>query len=206
MFFNEKTKDNDIKVIVDHIKYWHPSANNPVDPDEVMAYLTKLKRMFYLGLVTFDSWRNDKSKEMLTKMGIPHKMTNFGSRYKMTIYSELALLLQTGRIEIPPHMLLRGEMINLQKKQRPNGFSVFPKKDGEPSTDDVVDALAGACYSSQSASASHLPMSKTIELPSSPSSSARQWNSMSGPIGYGTGAQVSARLEKKMSWPNSKRF
>jgi len=82
---------------------------------------------------------------------------------------------------------------------------VFPKKEGETSTDDIVDSIAGACYNAISFAIKRLPNGQLVNTGSSPSSNNMQWNSMSGPMGFGTGQQVSNRLERINSWPNSKR-
>ena len=207
LYFDQDKKENNYRIIVDHIKYWHPTPGNPIRTEVITDYLKELKKKFYIGMVTFDLWNSLDSKTMLRKNGIPHKLTHFSGSYKMIIYTELYNLLLDGRIKIPRHDLLKGEMTNLQKKRTSqNRFSVFCKKDAEYNTDDVIDALAGACYTALSLTTKKLPGSRLIDTGAMSSSNQMQWNCMSGPIGYGTGKQVSDNLENRSSWINRQRI
>lgn len=206
LYFDKDKNKNDYRIIVDHIKYWHPSPNKPIDNEEVSRYIEQLRRKFYLGLVTYDFWNSKQSMQMLKRLGVPSKMTHYTKRYKMIIYDELYNLVVKNKILIPRHNLLMNEMFNLQRRwTAPTGYSVHPKKEGDVITDDVCDAVAGAVYNAIASMTQHLPKAKVIEAPQSPSSGARQWNSMSGPMGYGTGQSVSQNLENHNSWPNYKR-
>ena len=206
MFFNKKTSRNDFNLIVDHIKHWHPSPDRPINTEIIDDYVLGLRKKFYFGVITYDIWNSIASINKLRKVGIPAKCTHYNKKYKMTIYDELYGLVVSGRIRIPPYVLLRDEMFNLQRKfLPPSGYSVFPKKEGEVSTDDIVDALAGACYNAISFSVKKLPNGQVIDMGSMNNVNNRMWNSMSGPMGYGTGQQVSQKLERLNSWPNSQR-
>ena len=79
----------------------------------------------------------------------------------------------------------------------PAGYKVYPKRDGDVYTDDILDALAGACYSAMQVSSVKLPYGKLINTGVTPTSNSRMWQSMSGPMGFGTGGQVANRLEKR---------
>jgi len=206
MFFNKKTSRNDFNIIVDHIKHWHPTPDRPINTEIIDDYIISLRKKFYFGVITYDIWNSTASINKLRKFGIPAKCTHYSKKYKMTIYDELYNLVISGRVRIPPYILLRDEMFNLQRKfMPPSGYSVFPKKEGEVSTDDVCDALAGASYNAISFAVKKLPNGQVIDMGLTSSSNNRMWNSMSGPLGYGTGAQVSQRLERLHSWPDSKR-
>jgi len=67
------------------------------------------------------------------------------------------------------------------------------------------DALAGACYNVINMTANSFPRGKLVNIGVSPMSNSRMWRSMSGQLGYGTGQQVSAALERIRSWPDSQR-
>ena len=119
----------------------------------------------------------------------------------MIIYDELYNLIISGRLKIPPYSLLRDELINLQRKfTPPSGFSVMPKREGDVLTDDIADSLAGACYNAISFTTTRLPYSHTVELGNISGSNQRLWQSMSGPLGYGTGQQVQSRLEQRSQY------
>jgi DNA-directed RNA polymerase subunit K/omega len=67
----------DYKIIVDHIKYWHPLPDKPINPEIVDDYLLDLKRRFYFGLVTYDQYNSLESIRKMQKAGLPAKCTRF---------------------------------------------------------------------------------------------------------------------------------
>jgi hypothetical protein len=197
-FLNTESHKTDFNVIVDHIKFWSPEPDRPIDVEEVDEYVIGLKRRFYLGMVTYDAWNSQSSIMKMRKHGIPAKMTHFTRRYQMIIYDELEKLINSGRLHIPHHVLLKNEMFGLLKKYTPDGYKIYPKREsGFAGTDDILDAMAGACYSVTSIIKDKLPGGRTVNTGSSPESNSRLWQSMSGPLGYGTGQQVADALEKR---------
>lgn len=208
-FFNQETNKADYNIVVDHIKYWQP-IGGPINPDEVIQYIVGLKRRFHIGMVTYDQWASVESILKLRKAGIPNKLTQFNSKYKINIYRELENLVNSHKLFIPyeeKSSLLYQEMIELQRKFTPNGFKVQYKKDGDGvKSDDVVDCLAGAAFIAVNAQANKLPFARLVEC-GNPTSNQQMWNGMQGPIGYGTGEQVSKSLEKRSrAYSNLMRF
>jgi hypothetical protein len=199
MFYNEAAKQNDFKIKVDHIKFWHPTAGQPIKVEEVDDYVINLKKRFYFGMVTYDQWDSARSILKMRSKGIPSKLTRFTNKYKMSIYSELYNLVISNRIIIPPHSFLKSEMTNLQRKfLHPSGWKVYPKREGEINTDDLVDALAGATYNAIKSSVQHLPTGRLVTVGNSTNNIT--WKSMSGPIGTGNGQQVAKALEMRQAW------
>jgi hypothetical protein len=199
--YNKETKQIDFRVVVDHLKYWQPLPNKPINVDMVDEYLIKMKSFFFFGLVTYDQWNSASSIQKVRKHGLPAKCTRFNNRFKMAIYDELYNLVVGGKIVIPYNDLLMNEMINLQRKMTPTGWRVGPKKAGGTQTDDCVDALAGACYHAVQATFNRLPTGQIVATTNG-TAGRRMWNSMQGPIGYGTGREVSSNLERLKSWPS----
>ena len=195
-------------IVIDHIKYWHPTPEKPVQIAEVDEYVSKLKQRFYIGLVTYDQWNNQESILKLRKAGLPNKMTRFVRQFKMKIYDELYKLVLEGRLKIPPHPLLKAEMLELQRKYADGGgYKVFPRKEGDGArSDDVVDCVAGACFAALDAQAHTLPKGQLIDMHNSGIDNSVVWRSMQGtPIGFGNGASVAKQLERHNSWPYYKR-
>ena len=206
-FMNQETKKTDFMVIVDHIRYWSPSAGKPISINEVDDYVVGLKRRFHIGILTYDQWNSQQSILKLRKAGIPNKETRFTFAYKNQIYRELENLINAGKLKIPFSNLLRNEMLQLQRKFKPNGFKVFPKTEGDGvKSDDLVDALAGACYMVIKKQTDMLPTSQLVDTGITPQSNQIAWRNMQGGYyGFGTGQQVAHQLEKRNSWPNYKR-
>jgi len=201
LFLNRDTKKTDFRVIVDHIKYWQPMPDQPIKVSEIDEYMIQMKHRFHFGLVTYDHWNSQSSILKLRKHGIAAKETRFTKNYKTQIYDELYNLIVSDRIWIPPHKLLKNEMIHLQRRFTEIGYKVFAPSAGEVHTDDLCDALAGAAYTAVSSHMHKLPASRLVNTGISPQSNERLWQSMSGPIGYGTGQNVSNELEKRDSMP-----
>lgn len=197
-FFDKVNKVADFKIIVDHIKFWHPTPGSPIRIDEVDDYVIGLKKRFYLGMVTYDVWNSIQSIEKLKKHGIPAKCTHYSPSYKQNIYNQLEVIINAGKLYIPRHKLLKDEMLHLQRKYTVKGFRVQPPKEGDVRTDDLIDALAGAVYSSMNVIAHRLPGGKLVSMTQSPGSNNTVWRSMQGvPYGTGSGAQVAKAMETR---------
>ncbi len=196
-YLNRETQKADFKVIVDHIKYWQP-IGGAINPNAVMQYVINLKRRFHIGLITYDAFTSQESILKMRKAGIPNKETKFLPAYKYTIYKELENLVNTGRILIPYENLLYQEMIELQRKFTPTGFKILPKSDGDGAkSDDIVDCIAGACYTAVERQMSKLPSAKLASL-GNPGGNQIVWRNMQGGVyGVGSGGQVAKSLEQR---------
>lgn len=198
-FFNQETNQADYKIIVDHIKYWQP-IRGPINPEEVIQYIIGLKKRFHIGMISYDQWASAESIIALRKAGIPNKITQFTSKYKANIYRELENLVNAGKVCIPyeeKSVLLYNEMIELQRKFTPTGFKIQFKKDGDGvKSDDIVDCLAGAAFVAVDSQAHKLPQSRLVDL-GNPVSNSRTWQGMQGPLGTGTGQQVTNAFESR---------
>jgi intein/homing endonuclease len=197
-YLNKETSKSDFRIVVDQIKYWKPEPGKPVRIEEVDDYVMNLRRKFHLGMVTYDIWNSIQSIEKLKKAGVPAKCTHFSAQYKMAIYTQLEVLMNSDKIWIPRHKLMMDEMLHLQRKITIKGFRVSAPKDGDVRTDDCADALAGACYVSMNAVAHKLPGARLVNMGVVPSSNAVNWRSMSGEsYGTGTGGQVARQMETR---------
>lgn len=194
-FLNSETGKLDFWIVLDHAKVWIPKKNKPVNIEEVDSYIIDLYKKFRIGLVTYDQMFSHHSIEKLTKYGIPAKKYTYNQRNKMTIYNEFLQLAARGKVKLPYLKLLKDEMIHLQKKSLGNGFKVGAKRDGDITTDDLIDALCGATFHCNHSEIERLPKTQLAYLPSG-SINNRVWNTMSGTLGYGTGQQVADFLAK----------
>ena len=204
-YINVQTNKSEYIIVVDHIKYWTPTSS-PINPNEVISYVINLKRRFHIGLLTYDQFASRESILKLRKKGIPNKETRFTQKYKNLIYREVEDLINNGRLKIPYDNLLRNEMIELQRKFTSTGFKVFPKKEGDGvKSDDVIDCVAGACYSAIESHVNKLPFAKRVYTGTEGVGSNMFWRNMQGGGYHGTGQQVTRFLERKNSWPSYRR-
>jgi len=190
-FIKKDTGKMDFRVVVDHIKFWQPSKDKPIVNEEIESYIAKLSRRFYLSQVSFDQWNSAASIKGLQAKGIPAKLTRFTKRYKIIIYDYLYDLASSGKLYIPYHEPMKNEMLYLQRKYMPTGYRVFAKRDGTVRTDDLVDALAGACFSTFKQDESRLPQGRLARLSVTMGADQTMWRSMQGiPYGVGSGQRV----------------
>jgi hypothetical protein len=196
-YLDMNTQKAEYRIVIDHIKHWEPSAGSPISIKEVDEYVVKLKKRFRIVLLTYDQWNSQESVAKLKKASIPNKLTRFNMAYKMLIYREVENLINMGRIQIPHYDLLRSEMLHLQRKFTPNGFKVFPKPDGDGAkTDDIIDCVAGVCYTAIQQAVNQLPRAKVIDTGGQYNNMV--WRSMQGvPYGVGSGKQVAAQMERR---------
>lgn len=206
-YMNPETKKADFIVIVDHVKYWHPSEGKPLDVFGITDYLINLRRRFKLGLLTYDQFSSQECILKLRKASIPNKLMRFNRSQKMAIYKELENLINGGRLLIPCQVetnLLQTEMIELRRKFDAAGFKVMPMQEGDGAkTDDIVDCLAGACYSAIEKQISKLPGGKMVQSPGS-SDNNIVWRNMQGGVqGVGPGGQVAKMMENRSKLYNN---
>jgi hypothetical protein len=195
---DQETHKTDFHIVVDQIKYWHPLPDQSVSIEAVDDYVISLKRNFRLSLITYDQFNSHASLEKMRKHGIPAKLMRFTRSQENTIYSELELLISAGKLHIPLDDLLMHEMLNLQRKYVNQGFMVYPRHDGDVRSDDLVDALAGACYNALHNGIIRLPGSRVVEMSSTPSGNDITWMSMQGvPYGHGSGQAVARNMERR---------
>lgn len=201
-FVNPETMKADFVVVVDHVKYWHPSEGKALNVFEITDYIIGLKRRFKLGLLTYDQFSSLECILKLRKASIPNKLLRFNRAQKMAIYRELENLINGNRLIIPCQeetSLLQQEMIELRRKFDGQGFKVMPMKEGDGAkSDDIVDCLAGACYSAMEKQINRLPNARTVSTGASPSSNNVVWRNMQGGIqGVGPGGQVAKMLDNR---------
>ena len=154
-----------------------------------------------MGLLTYDQFSSQECILKLRKASIPNKLIRFNRAMKMSIYKELENLVNGGRLLIPCQVetnLLQTEMIELRRKFDANGFKIMPMQEGDGAkTDDIVDCLAGACYSAIEKQISRLPGGKVVASPGS-SGNNIVWRNMQGGIqGVGSGGQVARMMENR---------
>lgn len=196
----------DFKIVIDMLKYWHPEGK-AIRVEEIDNYVMGLRTKFHIARMTYDQHRSEQSIKNMRKIGMPAICTPFYQKFKMQIYQELYNLLASDKIIIPDDgspgsKLLKQEMYNLQRKDTYQGWKVFPNKEGDCKTDDLCDALAAAVFQCNNVRIAGLPKSIAASVPMPGSSNQMVWNSPSGPIGFGTGPQISKMRENINSWPN----
>lgn len=199
-------KDNkqDFRIVVDMLKFWHPEGK-AIPVNVIDNYVLSLRGRFHIAKITYDQHRSENSINLMRKHGLPAILTTFHTKFKMKIYQELYNLLAEGKILIPDDgsegsKLLKQELYNLQRKDTYQGWKVFPSKDADTKTDDLCDALAAAVFQCRHSMIEAMPQGVLINSPQAGGSNM-VWNGPQGPIGMGSGQQITDWRENINSWP-----
>ena len=152
-------------------------------------------------MVSYDNWKSQSSVQLLRRKSIPTKITPYRKQYKMSIYQHLHDLLVNHQIALPAkgtHAIdLEMELKCLKRIYSSTGFKIQPNPEAQKTTDDLVDALAGACGVAIENIFSGYPHSAVVNMPHSPQSGVKtdwhigsgtftdsQWSFMNRKFGY----------------------
>lgn len=124
-------------VVVDVVKYWKPSRDNPIDFSHVREFIISLRRAgFNIMKVTFDRWESVQIMDQLNAISIKSERLSVDRDH----YLEMAQALGENRLIGPNVDLLKSELKKLIVM--PNGKVDHPSK----SSKDLSDAVVGAVY------------------------------------------------------------
>ncbi len=186
-----KEKENGVKVkervkiyVIDHMKIWQPGIGVAINVYQVDKYVIDLAKRFRFAMVSYDNWNSLASVQKLRSKGIPCKVTPFRKQYKMAIYDQLEHLLVNHQLALPPkgpaaHQM-EMELKCLKRIYSPNGFKIQPDPEGQVTTDDMCDSLAGACGVAMEQTYSGYARGGTVNVPQFRSGD-QMWN-----IGHGS--------------------
>jgi len=151
-----------MRVIVDHMHLWRPKGKNqPINSEEVDAYILRLATRFRLVQVSYDTWNSQGSITKLKAHSINAVERTFDLSYKSAIYGELYELFSEGRIsfynqdtvwinpvtgnaeELREVHEAKDQFINLQRRW--NG-RVYKIEALTGKHDDFPDAVAAAAF------------------------------------------------------------
>lgn len=124
-------------VVVDLVRYWKPSKDNPIDFSHVREFIISLRRAnFNIEKVTFDRWESMPVMEQLNAISIRSEKLSVDRDH----YNDMALILGENRLQGPDVDLLKSELKQLEVTK--NGKVDHPRK----STKDLSDAVCGAIF------------------------------------------------------------
>ncbi len=185
--------------IVDHLKFWRPSGKESIVVGKVDQYIIDLAKRFRFAMVSYDAFNSLASIQKLRSKGIPSKLTEFRSKYKMQIYQHLEHLLVNHQLALPPSgpggQLLEQELKHLKRIFNSTGFKIQPDPEAPVHTDDLCDAIAGAIGVALESTYAGYAKGGTVYLPQSRgigesnwkigsgSYSQQQWKNMYGKFG-----------------------
>jgi hypothetical protein len=154
-----------------NIWMWRPVDGVGIEFHKADKDVLNICSIFRPIAVTYDQYSSNHSRELLRSHGINCIQTSYNRGFKQTIYQNLTELMI---VDPEPELLLYDdggysnelimEMKALKKKKTMRGISLTPDKDGDIKTDDLVDALAGACAMGGEAVRAALPEPVTVRM------------------------------------------
>ena len=149
---------------------WKPSPGIGIEFSKVDKEVLNICAVFRPVLITYDDFQSEHSMQLIKTAGFNVRLLSYNRGIKQKIYqnlkelmawqpeSELFLYDDGGNSS-----MLIGEMRNLKFKKIPRGISLVVDKQADVKTDDLVDALAGACCNANETMRMGLPMTTTVK-------------------------------------------
>jgi len=173
-------RPNDIPdVYIDHIHYWKPSSNKPINVELVEEYVINLHKKFRFKQVSYDQWNSQSSIQKLQNSGINAICRPFTKSHKEAIYDQLYQLFIQNKIFIYTYNttvidpstnqnvqlqeidLLKSQFKTLQKKFNGKNYRVEAMSGAH---DDIPDAIAAVCFEILTAKFTARPFPRPITV------------------------------------------
>lgn len=151
--------------IVDHLRSWHGTKNNPVRIGDVEAYVLALAGKFRIEKITFDQFNSASTIQYFQDQKLPVEETPFTDTYNYSIYSNLKTLIDNEQLELydeekdpdryevyddsltPEDAPTAVEQLKaLERHNNARRYTVKAPTSGKCQLDDLADAVAAACY------------------------------------------------------------
>lgn len=137
-------------IFVDHIHLWEKDkvTGDPVDVEEVKAYIIRMCNQFRIVSVTFDAWNSADAIQFLKRRGLPARETGYTPKYQDQIYQNLLDLFLQDRITFYKHGCpfvaeADDQMKFLEKRYHKKTWTVQAVPGHH---DDIPDCVAGASF------------------------------------------------------------
>jgi len=163
-------REKSTKFVIDHIMVWSPIGEHAIDFKIIDNYVIAMSKRFRFVMVSYDAYESRASMQRLRRNGVPTRLMQFRKKYKVEVYRTLENLLISGNLVLPgqgPYAkLAEMELKHLKRRWSPTGgFKIGPDPEGDVKTDDVSDAIAGACGLAENQMVSGLPRPESVYLP-----------------------------------------
>ncbi len=127
-------RENDLAVL-DAVREVHP----PFSPEQVTGEFATLIKSYHLRTVSGDRYAGEWPREQFRKHGVEYKV---GDKPKSELYRDLLPLVNSGRVELLDHKVLKRQLEGLERRVARGGKDSIDH--GPQGRDDVANSVAGA--------------------------------------------------------------
>ncbi len=127
-------RENDLAVL-DAVREVHP----PFSPEQVTQEFATLIKSYHLRTVSGDRYAGEWPREQFRKHGVEYKV---GDKPKSELYRDLLPLVNSGRVELLDHKVLKRQLEGLERRVARGGKDSIDH--GPQGRDDVANSVAGA--------------------------------------------------------------
>jgi len=136
-----------VKICLAFSQYWKPDPSTGLNMIELDDKILDISRKFKPSIITYDNWNSVHSIDYLRRKGFNATKLNFGRGAKSSYYKNLYDLMDRDELELYGDDLLIAELLNIKYRPTARGISLYADPHSDVGTDDLVDGLAGACWS-----------------------------------------------------------
>ena len=148
---------------------WRPSPGMGLDFSAIDQKVLQICGLFRPVQVTYDDFQSAHSMQLLRSAGFNVRLLSYNRSVKQQIYQNLKqLMIWQPEPELYLYddggeaSLLIAELRNLKYKKVQRGITLVVDKNSETSSDDLSDALAGACAAGNETFKQDLPRPQTV--------------------------------------------
>lgn len=127
------------KVVLAH--EWLGSKTTPLSPKSVMQEVAAKLKPYGIATIDSDQHLGDALKDIAHDVGLHVRLVFWTEKEKTAKYMAFKTRMASGEIEIPPDYVLRGDLIQVQKRSTTNGVKIVLPKTADGRHCDYMPAL-----------------------------------------------------------------
>jgi hypothetical protein len=131
-------------VVIDLIRRWLPEKGQPINPQDIFAELIPILRSYRIQMITSDQYHADTLQQLALTHGFAIESIPFTGVSKGSIYANLQMLVNQGRIHLLDHPEAYKELRSLERTLTKTGVIQISAPPGQH--DDVASAIALATH------------------------------------------------------------
>lgn len=126
-------------------KQWRGSADDPLNPDEVLKEIAEIVKRYGVVATWTDQLAADFVKAIAQRYDLAVADENITALRKIELFESMRMRLADNGLEIPDDPVFRADLLSIRKRIRINGISIHLPQTADGRHADFAPALAIAC-------------------------------------------------------------